>query len=318
MTAVTITSEDLTWFNTMMSETYADSLVALETPAAMRARVMRSGKSKARRAEQILITPANAFNDYGHYDAEGEPLLRNQYGEVTGTLVTEMDDRTNDWVEFGTQTEQRLASRGDAPNAEVAIKRAGKGDPVTFGNERAAYDLEKVYGNLPGYHPVYRTLRGVEVHPDGYQGPACGCAGYNHESCAYVPIYWTRTELDRGTIVCWYCATTFSAYRIGHNHDRNEPSRNLMQHFIVEAILHNYECKAKHIGLPLLRMIGYDGKPRLQRAAWTWGKPSKKSTPVKDAWSSNQKSEPTYVEGLIERCNRARANGGSLYCDHAV
>ncbi len=177
------------------------------------------------------VRPARgAFGDWGSYDENGNPTLI-----ISGSteIVSEQDDLANDWG-YGTQAEQRRYERGDEVEYDPTSYAwfARKGDRVELRTERTAYNTEKVFGNLPGYH-----------------------------------------HISEGTIQCWYCATTFNAKWFAKQ-DR-EVSRNLMEHFAVQAIVHSLECKDEHNGLPLLRMVGYDGKPRHQRASLSWGKPAK-------------------------------------------
>ncbi len=229
---MTVTQTDLDWYR----EEYASPLDFM-TPAELRAYVMAGARPKVRPAELILITPANAFGDYGHFDANGNPLMQ-QIDERTGNdrgIVSEMDELTEDWKPYATQTEERLHNRGDDVTYDATSKAwfAAKGDQVELRTERASLQ-EKQFTSLPGYHK----------------------------------------EVD-GTIQCWYCATTFNVKWFTLQSDcvqDGETTRSLMEHFAIEALLHSVECHAKYNGLPLLRMIGYDGKPRHQRASLTWGK----------------------------------------------
>lgn len=165
------------------------------------------------REVEVVKYERNIGNVLDHMQAESYcfPLTREQY--EAGKTVTTVEKR-----EYG--------KREDTYESDATAYAwfARKGDKVELRTERTPYNVEKVYGELPGYHRV-----------------------------------------ADGTIQCWYCATTFNAKWFVKQD--NEVTRNLMEWFTSEAAFHTFECYAKHNGLPLIRMMGYDGKPRHWRVS---------------------------------------------------
>lgn len=192
-------------------------------------RVMDEDAIEALTAIRKVRPARGAFGDWNQYDADG-----NARTVVAGTQIVSENDDLFDDRGYGTQTEQRMAERGDDQRYDAASRVwfTRKGDRVELRTEhtpRTYLDDEKQFADVPYYHSL----------PYGYR------------------------------LQCWYCGGVFDALTFCKQDGEVTPE--VMRHFAKEALVHSAECRTEHGGLPLIRMRDYNGRPVLRRASHGWG-----------------------------------------------